>query len=141
MSFAHIPNLESQNIYIPLVVGQTRYDINEVRKIMPDRNEQIRVVGLETFIETQLAVTPDGLAVATENQVKDCYLTLVNGQTEVISQMPLQDLRAANYNGNRFECNYSNVDFTRSYVEFGRDTNITAKVIVITVFFERVPLS
>lgn len=145
MSFAHIPHLKTANIYLAVNDAKLVYYFNEVRKIIPPAGQKVVVHCLQTYKNTRLAKTPDDLDVATENELRDCYLTFVDGNDQVIEELPIQNLLAEEYNGVRFEIRYNNVDFTRSFITFSRVTNLVAapavRVVVITAFYTFEPIS
>lgn len=139
MSFAHIPHLQTANIYIPVNKAKLEYYFQEVRKIMAPAGQRVVVHCLQTYKDTRVARTPDNLAVATEAELRDCYLTFVDGNDQVLQELPIQNLLAEEYNGVRYEVRYDNVDFTRSYIAFSRDTNLVAapatRIVVISVWY------
>ncbi len=145
MSFQNIKNLKAVDIILQVDNSKTKFEVNEVRKLNPSsKKNKIVVRCLQTYINTRLAVTAIGKAVASEAAVRDCYLVIVDGDEQVLDTIALQNLLPLDYNGERFFVNYDNVDWSRSYIQFGRTTNLpvlaSATNIVITVFFTEEPI-
>jgi len=143
MSFAHISNLLQTNILLPVNDNQVKWDIAEVRRLLPQPGKKIIVRALQTYFNTEIPQDINGNDTLNENALRTGFLVLSNSQEQVLSELPLQNLVASQYNGRRFEVTYDNVDWSRSYIQFGVIGNLPAagaeETVLITVYYEMIP--
>jgi hypothetical protein len=136
--FSNIPNVQAITVYVSANNSKLKWPIYEVRKITGAGINAV-VRALETTNNTRLAVSDDNIAIQTEAMMQDAYLTLVNGNEEVISSVPLAVLNPSYYNGNIFMCTYNDIDWSRSFIQFSRTTNLPApgaeRVVPIIVYY------
>lgn len=125
MDFAHIPGIKAITILVPADASKLKWPIYNVPRLTGDGLETV-VRAMESKYSAQLPIGPDGEAIASETCQNDAYVVLVNGREDVLDTIPLSTLNPSNYNGNMFFVTFEDVDWSRSYLVWGRDTNLPA---------------
>lgn len=96
-----------------------------------------KINAIEVFSATQIPYTPTGAAVIAQNLLENAYLTLIGEENnrEIISQMPLSSLLAANNNGNVREFDMPMINPSKCYIRFGNNTGLVANSVIVFAFY------
>jgi hypothetical protein len=138
MDFSNIPDIKAITILVPANNSKLKWPIYNVPRLTGDQIESV-VRGIEVKHSTQLPIGPGGEPIASEAMENDAYLVLVNGREEVLDTIPLNTFNPINYQGLGFYVTFNDVDWSRSFIVWGRNNNLPAAPLIsnvpITVYY------
>jgi len=96
-----------------------------------------KITGIEVFSAADMTKTPTGATVISDANLKLGYLTLVtvDGNREVVAQMPLSSLQASNNEGIIREFDMPMINPSKCYVTFGDNAGLTANDVILFNFY------
>lgn len=99
--------------------------------------EGCEIYAIQSFSQSDLALSPNGSNVATTAGLSACTVTFVIGDDEKIYTLPLSDLRSANIYG--FQRMFKNlkINLTKSYITIQTTTGLSNNDSILVNFIYR----
>lgn len=99
--------------------------------------EGCEIYAIQSFSQTDLAVSPNGSSVTTTAGLSCCTVTFVIGDDEKIYTLPLSDLRSGNIYG--FQRMFKNlkINLTKSYITIQTASGVTNNESILVNFIYR----
>lgn len=127
-----IKNCEEVEIALANTAQSTFYFGNEF-----NLRDAKKITGIEVFSADDITKTPSGGTVFSNANLKKAYLTLISkdGNSEIVSSMPLSSLQASNNNGQIREFDMPMINPSKCYITFGDNSALVANDVVVFAFY------
>jgi hypothetical protein len=127
-----IENTYLVEVNLGIVATQKRINFQFVPQL-----EGTEIYAIQAFSQTDLALSPNGSAVATTAGLAACSVTFVIGDDEKVYTLPLSDLRSANIYG--FQRMFKNlkINLTKSYITIQTTTGVVNNDSILVNFIYR----
>jgi len=94
-----------------------------------------QIVGIETYKQSELPVTVDGLATLNDNALLDAFISINNGSKDVIQNLPLRKLVSSLNSGLLPAIEPTKVDAQKCTLKFGQTSHLYAGEVCLIVFY------